>query len=250
MTSFRLLAATVLTSAALLAACSRQSEVSLIGHWQAERVSVYSAELPVGPDIVVKEDRISNPSTGIDFPIRNIERKGGQATVDFDYGLGVTFYFDSPDRLHIKIPLIGKIYYRRVNDAVPASVVQGASAPSSVPATDAVQPAPQASNVAAPVVTQQPMNATPAVVQAAMNAPSEHGSSANPFSPEQPAQGSDSDYQKALVAARAGQQDQALDYLNAALRDGFRDFRRLDGASELAGLRADVRYRALVDRYR
>lgn len=250
MTSLRLLAATVLMPAALLAACSRRSDVSLIGHWQAERVSIYSATLPVGPDIVVKEDRISSPSTGIDLPIKNIEHKGGEATVDFDYGVGVTFYFDGPDRLHITVPLIGKVYYRRVSDTVPTSVVQHANAPSSVPTTEAVQSAPQASNVAAPVVVQHPTNATPAVVPAAMRGPSEHGSAAKSFSPEVAAKGTDSDYQKALVAARAGRQDQALDYLNAALRGGFRDFRRLDAAPELAELKADVRYRALVDRYR
>lgn len=250
MTSLRVLAATAFAPMALLAACSRQADVSLIGHWQAERVSVYSAKLPVGPDIVVKEDRISSPSTGIDLPIKNIERKGGEATVDFDYSLGVTFYFDGPDRLHINVPLIGKVYYRRVNDAVPTSVIQAASAPSTVPATEAAQSAPPASSVIDSVAVQQPANAAQEIAPVAVQAPAEHGSAANPFSRDQPGQGADSDYQKALAAARSGQQDQALDDLNAAFRGGFRDFGRLDGAPELADLRSDVRYRALVDRYR
>jgi hypothetical protein len=252
MTSFRLLAATVLAPMALLAACSRQSDVSLIGHWQAERMSVYSARLPVGPDIVVKEDQISNPSTGINLPIKDIERKGGEATVDFEYGLGVTFYFDGPDRLHINVPLIGKVYYRRVNDTAPTSVIQAASAPSPVPVltTEVAKSAPPASDVTVPVVVQQPVNAAPEVVPATAQGPVEHGSAANPFSPDQPVRAADSDYQKALAAARSRQQDQALDYLNAAFRGGFRDFGRLDAAAELADLRSDVRYRALVARYR
>jgi hypothetical protein len=250
MTSIRVLAAAVLSPIVLLVACSRQSDVSLIGHWQAERVSFYSVKLPFGPDIVVKEDRISNPSTGIDLPIKNVERKGGEATVDFEYGLGVTFYFDGPDRLHINVPLIGKVYYRRVNDTVPTLVIQAASGPSPAPATEVAQSTPPASSVAAQVTVQQPVNPAPAVVPAAVQAPAEHGSAANPFNPDQPVQGADSDYQKALAAARSGQQDQALDYLNAAFRGGFRDFGRLDGAAELADLRSDVRYRALVDRYR
>lgn len=248
MTSLRLLVAAVLVPPALLAACSRQSDVSLIGHWHAERVSLYSAKLPVGPDLVVKEDRISNPSTGIDLPIKNIERKGDEATVDFKYGLGVTFYFDDPDRLHINVPLIGNVYYRRVNDAVPTSAIQAASAPS--PVTEAAQSASPASRVIAPVVARHPVNAAPAVVPATMHAPAEHSSSANPFSPDQPVQGADFDYQKALAAARSGQQDQVFDYLSAAFRAGFRDFGRLDSAPELADLRSDVRYRALVGRYR
>ncbi len=250
MTSLRLIAAAVLAPTVLLAACSRQSDASLIGHWQAERVSFYSAKLPVGPDIVVKEDRISNSSTGIDLPIKNIERKGDEATVDFEYGLGVTFYFDGPDRLHISVPLIGKVYYRRVKDAVPTSTIQAASARSHVPVTEVGQSALPASNVDVPVAGQRPVSATPAVALVPMHAPSEHGFVANPLSPDQPGQGVNSDYQKALVAARAGERDQALDYLNAAFREGFRDFRLLDASGELAYLRSDVRYRALVDRYR
>jgi hypothetical protein len=250
MTSVRLLAAALLAPMAFLAGCSRPSDVSLIGHWQAERISVYSAKLPIGPDIVVKEDRISNPATGMDLPIKGIERKGNEATVDFDYGLGVTFYFDSVDRVHIDVPLIGKIYYRRVNDNAPASAALASSIPGATSEAEVVQAAPPASDPAHQVASAPEKTNVPPAALRASQIPVAQVDVTSQSGADGAVTAHDSDYQKALAAAMAGQQDRALDYLNAAFRDGFRDFARLDAAPELADLRSDVRYQALVGRYR
>jgi hypothetical protein len=251
MTSVRLFAAALLAPIAFLCACSRQADLSLVGHWQAERLSVYSAKLPVGPDIVVQEDRISNPETGVDLPIKGIERKGDEATVDFDYGIGVTFYFDSPNRLHIDVPLIGKVFYRRISDSQLAATAIRPSAAAAASASSLAQSASPAANTATVRAVSQ-MEEVPA--SAVQQEPSEiysgRVSTVTQPAREDQVTGSDSDYQMALNAARAGQQDQALDFLNVAFRDGFRDFGRLDAAPELDTLKADVRYQALVNRYR
>jgi hypothetical protein len=54
----------------------------------------------------------------------------------------------------------------------------------------------------------------------------------------------------AFAAAHDGDYDAAISRLSDAFKSGYRDFAFLDSAPELSGLRDDVRYRALVARYR
>jgi hypothetical protein len=219
--------------AVLVAGCSKPETPSIIGHWQAERQTVYSAHLPVGPDIEISNDAITVPGTTASIPLTAIEMKSDEAVLDMPLDVGLSFYFDGPDRVHLKVPLLGNIYYRRVHDRAPARALAQASAVIQPVATAAgVQPASALEPVAA---AQSKVTGTPAAMNNA------HAAGAAPFS---------ADYQLALQAASQGNQDQAIDELNKAFKLGFNDFDRIDTAPEFAALRTDIRYQALVARYR
>ncbi|MDR5770104.1 MULTISPECIES: TPR end-of-group domain-containing protein [unclassified Caballeronia] len=214
---------------ALVSACSRQDRTSVIGHWQAERTTFFSAQLPVGPDIVIGNDAISVPGTDARIPLSGITQKGDEAVLEMPLGVGLSFFFDGPDRMHLSLPVVGKVYYRRVHDAVAAAPVLKQEAPvrtgstlaaSSVVAAPATHPTVTAQAVATPVAAiPQPSSST-------------------------------REFDRASLAAQQGDQEAAIDHLSEALRQGFRGFDKLDSAQEFASLRSDVRYQALLARYR
>jgi hypothetical protein len=211
-----------LAAITIVAACSKSGTgPSILGHWQAERVSVYSVQLPIGPDIVVSNNEVLSPDTGASVPVKGIESKGDSTTLDLPYGVGLTFYFDGPDRMYLKVPVVGHIYYRRVTD----------------PVRTATQPATQ---LAAQPATARSDSQMPA------SAPGSTNSNATTRSA---VAAGDVQYKLALIAARQGDTDAAIGDLNDALKAGFRRFDLLDAAPEMNALKNDVRYRALVARY-
>ncbi|MFM0522092.1 hypothetical protein PQR08_32225 [Caballeronia jiangsuensis] len=221
----------------MLAACSRQDRPSIIGHWQAERTTVFSAHLPVGPDIVISEQAVAVPGTEAQIPLNGISQKDNEAVLELPYGVGVSFFFDGPDRIHFDAPVLGKVYYRRVHDAIAAQAApqQDAKAQAAGPVTaSAVVPA-------VAVQTQRPPSPP---VQVAPVSLSEHAPEV-PHRPVRP-----SAFDQAVLAARQGDQDSAIDNLNEALKQGFRGFDKIDAAPEFASLRQDVRYQALLAHYR
>jgi hypothetical protein len=221
----------------LLVACSRQDRPSIIGHWQAERATVFSAHLPIGPDIVISEQAVAVPGTEARIPLNGISQKGDEAVLEMQYGVGVSFFFDGPDRIHFDVPLLGKVYYRRVHDAV---VTQTA------PQRDAkVQAAgPVTASAVVPAVAVQTQRPAPPPVKVAPESVSEDAVAA----PPRPIRSSAFD--QAVLAAHQGDQDSAIDHLNEAFRQGFRGFDKIDAAPEFASLRGDVRYQALLAHYR
>ena len=58
------------------------------------------------------------------------------------------------------------------------------------------------------------------------------------------------DYDLAVMAARGGDSDGAIDHLSDAFKLGFRQFAELDSSLDFDALRSDVRFQALVARYR
>ncbi|VVD31866.1 conserved exported protein of unknown function [Paraburkholderia dioscoreae] len=234
-----------LSTLAFAAACSKSGPPTIIGHWRAERVQVFSAQLPVGPEIVVSEKEISSPGTDVDMSVHGFEAKSGQVTIDLAYGVGLTFYFDGPDRVFLKVPLVGKVYYRRVVDNAAL-----ASAASSVP----IVAQPQSVSQAAPVAGAQSggNHSGPTAVgeQTALATQSVRGGSQPASEPAEADGQSAAEYQLASAAAKQGQSDAAIDHLNSAFKAGFRDVARLDSSPEFGSLANDVRYQALVARYR
>jgi len=220
----------------MLAACSRQDRPSIIGHWQAERASIFSALLPVGPDIVISEQAVSVPGTEARIPLNGITRKDDETVLELPYGVGVTFIFDGPDRIHLDAPVLGKIYYLRVHDAVAAQ-----TAPKQDAGAQAAAPVVASAVVPAAVQTQRP--SLPAV-QVASASLGEHAPEAPPR-PVRP-----SAFDQAVLAARQGDQDSAIDHLNEALKQGMRGLDKIDATPEFASLREDVRYQALLAHYR
>lgn len=230
---------------AFAAACSKFASPSILGHWRAERVQVFSAQIPVGPEIVVSETEIASPGTDISMPVHGFEAKSGQITVDLDYGIGVTFYFDGPDRIFLKVPIVGKVYYRRVADDAAL-----ASAASSVSVAARPLSASQAAPAAAVRATGNHPGASVVGEYTALATQRVRGGAQPASEPGEPDGQSASEYQMASTAAKQGQSDAAIEHLNNAFKAGFRDVARLDSAPEFGLLGNDIRYQALVARYR
>lgn len=244
MISSRRLAAASALTLMLVSACSKSAGPSILGHWRAEHVEVYSLQLPIGPDVVVTSSEIRSPDTGASIAVTGIESTGDAATLEVPYGVGLKFFFDGPDRMYLKVPLIGRVYYRRVKESANAS--QPIAASSGVAEASSQE---MASPVAKPALSGL---MSPAV-QTASNSPGTVGQPAARVTsiPEKTTDGPGADqYKRALRAAGQGNLEVAIDDLDGAFKAGFRGFALLDTAPEITELRKDVRYQALVARYR
>lgn len=281
--------------ATLLTACGRDDGRRILGHWRAERVQVQSVSLPMGPEFVVTPRELTSAEGDIRIPISSIEADGNAVTLGAPFGIGLSFYFESADRIYFDVPLAGRVYFQRVADAPqparanPAPAPQALAAlaplpppaPAAAPALSTTPAAPLQPAVPAPVAP--PLAAAPSLPTpaAAANAPAPapRGSSA-------PAQGPGTvdlirqaeqklaanalaeaealltearrqyggdpmiDYHLAVLTLRRGDPDGAVRKLRDAFQNGFRDFALLDASTDLAPLRSDPRYNALVTRYR
>ncbi|MGE8165155.1 hypothetical protein ACQKRQ_34030 [Paraburkholderia sp. NPDC080076] len=165
-------AAALCAALAIVCGCSKSVGPSIIGHWHAERVAFDSVQLPVGLDIVVSNTQIVSPDTGASLPIKGIEGKKDAVTIDLSYGVGFTFYFDGPDRMYLKIPLVGPVYYRRVVEDVHASALPTNAAETSANGLGSATQAPVLSKQSADVEVRrsEPKNVNaepPEVISAA-----------------------------------------------------------------------------------
>jgi hypothetical protein len=240
--------AAALAAILLAAGCSKADGPSIIGHWRAERVQVASVQLPIGPDIAINENEISNPDTDTGIPIKAIERKDNEVVLDFSYGLGLSFYFDGPDRMYVKVPLAGRIYYRRVADAAPVQAQTAAASAAVAP----VRVAPSVVSVVAQDVVRSADSRTLVQQAEAAMRNGEAGraetllAQAGQYALAHPAV----DFDQATLAARSAQPDLAIEHLSDAFKRGFRQFDLLDSTQDFDALKSDVRYKALVARYR
>jgi hypothetical protein len=87
-----------------------------VPHAQPQHQAAAQPHLPIGPDFTVGEHELASPDAEVRIPIAAIETKRNEAIVDFAYGVGLSFYFDGPDRMYVEVPLAGKLYYRRIKD--------------------------------------------------------------------------------------------------------------------------------------
>lgn len=262
MQPIRLAALAAMVPLTLAAGCSKSDGASVLGHWRAERMQVYSVKLPLGPDVVISKDAISSPGVDARIPLDGIERKGDEVVLDTSYGMGISLYFAGPDRVYLKVPFIGKVYYRRVDDSpVGTADVTTARAQPDVQAvvsagpavvTSAVRPA-EVRQVAAtaPVASNDTAQGLMRQAEAALR----EGEDAQAEILLSQAQASSSahplvDYDFAVLAAKRFDADSAIDHLNQAFKHGYRQFATLDATPEFAALRQDVRYQALVAGYR
>lgn len=202
-----------------VAACSRTEPQQLIGHWRAERQKVLSINLPIGPEFEVREHELVPLGAGVAIPISSLSSKDNEVTAELPAGIGLSFYFEGLDRMYVDVPLVGKLYYQRVK-------------------------APEALAAAAPAMTPTPARASSAPAAAASVPPT-------PAEPaRQTAPQGTADYDIAILMMRQANPDAAVRSLGDAFAHGFRDFGKLEASVELAPLRADVRYQALLARYR
>lgn len=244
--------ATSLVALTVVSACSRPAGPSILGHWHAERVSIYSIQLPVGPDIVVSGTEILNPVTGASVQVTGIESKNGATTVDLPLGVGLTFYFDGPDRVYLKVPLVGRVYYHRVVEQVAASATPSETGEADIPqhASAAVARGSNVSVSSDAADKHEPADNVAASSEDDVSAPHRQLAAAASQGSDASVTGAGSaQYRLALASAGQGNADVAIDQLNEAFKAGFRGFSLLDSAPELKALKQDVRYQALIARY-
>jgi hypothetical protein len=245
------------------AGCSKTDGPSIVGHWRAERVQVLSAHLPIGPDFVVSEHELASPDAEVRIPIAAIETKRNEAIVDFAYGVGLSFYFDGPDRMYVEVPLAGKLYYRRIKDASGSGVVAQTAA-ATPPAT-----------VAAPAVSLAPAAGAGTAVSENPTPPDGSGKSEPTYkaaikrgelslsqgqfaaaedslvqASREPAAHPTVDYDLALLKIRQADPDAAIRHLGDAFARGFRGFDMIDKDPSFETIKSDIRFTALVSRYR
>lgn len=203
---------------AALAGCAKQDGSAILGRWHTERFDVMGLKLPVGPDLTISRDKLSMQDG--DLPISAIEQNGDEIVLDTVGGIGVTFHVVDADRVYIQVPLLDRIYYRRVAPAGQA-LLAGAGPRQAAPAQPA--PAPAAAQMTAPVATATP----PAAAQ----------SSGPAYAPA---------YDAAVQAARQGQRDVALRYLHQAARQGLDRPDLIEQEAGFAALKSDPRYQVIV----
>jgi len=205
--------------ALMLSACAREDGSRILGTWRAERMEVMSFKLPVGPELRIGRDELRT-GDDIRLPIAAITQDGDEVTLDTESMIGMTFYFVDADRMYLDLPLIGHIYYRRVDESLAGGTVND-SATARQPAPAAVRqadPPPQVSAVPPPVRD----TVAPAYSE---------------------------DYRQALALLRERDRDGAVRSLNRAFGNGFRDTGLLARTPEFDVLKDDVRYQALLARY-
>ena len=204
--------------ALMLSACAREDGSRILGTWRAERMEVMSFKLPVGPELRIGRDELRT-GDDIRLPIAAITQDGDEVTLDTESMIGMTFYFVEADRMYLDLPLIGHIYYRRVDE--PAAGEERAAA---------IQPA-------AVLVRQAelPRQARAAPASAPVR--------------EVVAPAYAHDFEQALALLREGDRDGAVRSLNRAFGKGFKDIGLLGRTPGFDVLKDDVRYQALLARY-
>jgi hypothetical protein len=231
-----------LALATLLNACSKPDGSRILGHWRADRMSLQGLSVPIGPELLISRSLLRSPDGAIEIPISMIKEAGDVVTLDIPLGLGLAFQFESRDRMSFEVPLVGhKIYYQRVVDAASAPVSQTAG-PQPVPVAQRPTGEPPSRESTAAVVgmNQNPAKASiPSVQTLAQPVLTGQAQVVDPMSY----------YHQSILHMRQGDPDAAVRSLRDAFEHGFRDFKRLDASQDLAPLKTDPRYNALVARY-
>lgn len=207
---------------ALLMACSKPDSSSILGHWRAERFAAQGISVPMGPEFEVTQHAVRSPGGDIEIPISAITAKGDDVTVEGPMSLGLSFHFEEPNRISVDLPIVGKLYYRRVELSTP-SAINTPAAPKAPPQS---QSSASGRGSASASIQPTPNTDTP------------------------PAEAGMEDYRRALAAIQQGDPDGAVRSLHAGLQQGFRRFDLIDASGDLDALKSDPRYQALMARYR
>ena len=99
---------------ASLTACNRNDGQKILGHWRAENVQAQSISLPMGPDFVVTPRELQSVDGDIRIPLSSIKSDSNIVTLNVPLGIGLSFYFESADRIYFDLPLAGRVYFQRV----------------------------------------------------------------------------------------------------------------------------------------
>lgn len=257
-----------------LGACSKSDGSRILGHWRADRLQVQSISVPMGPEFVINRQELISLDGDIRIPISSISEEGDTVTLGGPLGLGLSFYFENADRMYFELPLLGRVTYQRIPEgaqparanpppapslpapdrpvalAPPAPLAPLAALPAPAPAPAPAIVAPPAREVAAPVPSASPVDL---IRHAERKLAANELPEAEALLVQARQQRGDEpmiDYNLAILRMRAGDEDAAVRHLRDAFQHGFRGFSLLDASADLAPLKTDPRYNALLTRYR
>jgi hypothetical protein len=248
-----------------LTSCSKEDGSIILGHWRAERLKWLSLNLPIWPEFVITKNELFLLTTDIHIPIDSLSEKGNEVIVNTSAGLGFSFYFEGSDRMYADVPLAGRIYYQRARDTQQLLKVSTVSSP--MVNSPAVSPAVTATTngqpeqsielgVPTPVTTISAIASSGAlnlVHQAERKIEADGLTEAQVLLLEAKSIDGENpivDYNLAVLRVRQFNNEAAIRHLNDAFRNGFRALSLLDSNPDLVPLKSDVRYQALVSRYK
>lgn len=222
----------------LLFGCTKQPAANIIGHWKAEDTQIQSLVISLGPDLEISERELVATGPDLRLAIEKIVAAPSEVTLKTAAGFGWTFFFDGADRMYADIPLVGKIYYRRV-----AANSRPADAP-------AAQPSSRGASSSLPIAPQGPQT----LVKAARlrMASGNYAEAQEQLAQAEQTYGRTPDILReyAALSSLASRPDDAVRLLDESLRAGFRPVQAIEDDPRFAAVRPDVRYRAVLDRYR
>ena len=105
----------LVASIAAAAGCGgyRPAPDTIQGAWRAESFDLRGLKLPISPEIEFTSNSMN--TAGQALRIERIELKGPEVTVYFPTNVGLTFAFESKDRMFFALPFIDyRIYYNRI----------------------------------------------------------------------------------------------------------------------------------------
>ena len=252
----RVLLATL--AALLVAACgSKPDGERILGRWRAERMQMQGVSVPIGPEFVVSRQELRSPDGEVRIPISAISAEGETVTLDVPLGLGLSFRFESADRISFDLPLVGKIYYQRVGATRPELTLESSVSLSEPKQAITIVKSDGSASARAASASEQASgsagNSIDLVGSAERKLAANNLDEAEALLRQARAQHGDPalvDFYMATVRMRQSDPDAAVRSLRDAFQNGFRDFKRLDSAADLVPLRTDPRYKALLTRYR
>ncbi|HRF11923.1 MAG TPA: hypothetical protein PLR37_07295 [Candidatus Accumulibacter phosphatis] len=261
----------LLACAIALASCSEEvgDGAKIQGHWRAERFKLQSLNLPIGPELVFTAHELHVLGADVQVPIFSFSEKGNEVVVEVPVGpagVGLSFYFEGQDRMYFDVPLGGKIYYQRLSDtrqiATPGHAQEAKAATVIASATKAFaadfqverEPTPPRQTVGIPISTAAPdLVPLDLVRQAQVKMDGNNLSEAEALLLQAKALDGEHpmvDYHLAILRTRQADGDAGIRHLNDAFRHGFRAFTLLDANPDFVVLKSDVRYEALISRYK
>lgn len=237
----------------------------ITGNWEAEDLRIDSLMVPIGPRLEISQTEVVIPALETRLPIVAIERPSrDEVTLRFPL-LGWTVYFDSADRIHMDVPLMGRVYYRRVDQGGGASPSPALSGTPSLSRNlpQALDTSSGASEVLKDLVgSKSPPTHTSSAAKAdlvaelelvpASMARGEFDTAEASISAARVAGTSDSEIalERVCLALLRGDPDTALRSLSEALQSGLLKWSAVEREPRLAPLAQDVRFQALLARHR
>ena len=247
-----------------LAACSKRNEAQILGHWRANHLKIQSLSIPMGPDFIINKHELVSLDGAVRIPISSITVEDEVVTVSVPAGIGLSFHFEGADRMYFQLPFLDKVYFQRVSDTSASTSVKPIPAPEpqekaaiTSPTIIPVVPANDRVVASQGNVTRQAGAALGSAVDLVRRAEQEmnenHLGEAEALLMQAQRQYANDpivDYNLAIFEIRQGDKDASIRHLSQAFQHGFRAFSLLDASQDLSPLKADVRYGALLARYR